>query len=58
MSEMVPIQIDFSDEELFRYMKLAHEMDITLNQLINRALSEMIEHFDLMEKDNHENLDR
>ena len=39
---MEAIQVDFSDEELFRYMKMAHEMDVSLNQFIHRALVEMI----------------
>jgi hypothetical protein len=34
--------VDFSDEDLFRYMKLAHERDITLNQLIEQALRKFI----------------
>lgn len=38
----VSMPVDFSDEDLFKYMKLAHEQDITLNQLIERALREAI----------------
>jgi hypothetical protein len=38
----VSMSVDFSDEDLFKYMKLAHEQDITLNQLIERALREAI----------------
>ena len=34
----VSIPVDFSDEELFTYMKMAHERDMTLNQLIEQAL--------------------
>jgi hypothetical protein len=39
----VQIEVDFSDDELLKYMKLAHERDITLNQLIEEALREAIE---------------
>lgn len=34
--------IEFSDEDLFSYMKLAHEQDITFNQLVENALQAMI----------------
>jgi hypothetical protein len=39
----VQMAVDFSDEDLFKYMKMAHERDITLNQLIENALREEIE---------------
>lgn len=39
----VEIPIDFTDEELLKYMKLAHERDITLNQFIEEALRQAIE---------------
>jgi hypothetical protein len=42
----VSIPIELSDEELLKYMKLAHEQDITFNQLIERALVEMINKHD------------
>ncbi len=38
----VKVPVNFSDEELFRYMKLAHEMDITFNELVEQALREEI----------------
>jgi hypothetical protein len=38
----VSVPVDFSDEELLKYMKLAHEQDITFNQLIETALREAI----------------
>ena len=38
----VSVPVDFSDEELLTYMKLAHEKDITFNQLIETALREAI----------------
>jgi hypothetical protein len=36
------IDLEFSDEELLQYMKMAHELDITFNQLVERALKEVI----------------
>ena len=42
----VSVPIELSDEELLKYMKLAHEQDITFNQLIERALVEMINKHD------------
>lgn len=39
----VSIPIDFTDEELLTYMKLAHERDITFNQLVEEALRHAIE---------------
>lgn len=41
----VSMSIDFTDEELLTYMKLAHERDITFNQLVEQALREAIEDF-------------
>jgi hypothetical protein len=37
------IEVDFSDEELLQYMKLAHERDITFNKFIELALRKAIE---------------
>jgi hypothetical protein len=34
----VQVPVDFSDEDLLQYMKLAHERDITFNQLVEEAL--------------------
>lgn len=36
--DRVQVQVDFTDEELLKYMKIAHERDITFNQLIEDAL--------------------
>jgi hypothetical protein len=41
----VQVSVDFSDEELLTYMKLAHERDITFNQLVETALREAIAEF-------------
>ena len=38
----VSVPVDFTDEELLIYMKIAHERDITFNQLIEEALREAI----------------
>ena len=41
--EMESIEVDFSDEELLKYMKLAHDMDITFNKFVEDALRAAIE---------------
>ena len=38
----VSVPVDFTDEELLTYMKIAHERDITFNQLVEQALREAI----------------
>lgn len=49
----VQIEVDFSEEEMLQYMKLAHKMDITFNQLVERAMQSAIDDF----KDRKENAD-
>jgi shikimate 5-dehydrogenase len=39
----VQVPVDFTDEELLKYMKLAHERDMTFNALIEEALRAAIE---------------
>ena len=39
----VSVPINFTDEELLKYMTLAHERDITFNQLVEEALVAAIE---------------
>lgn len=39
----VQIEVDFDDAELLAYMKIAHERDITFNQLVEIALREAID---------------
>ena len=34
----VSVPVDFSDEELLQYMKLAHERDVTFNEFVEEAL--------------------
>ena len=41
--ERVKVPVDFSDEDLLKYMKMAHERDITFNQFIEEALRAAIE---------------
>lgn len=43
---MESIDVDFSDEELLQYMKLAHEQDITFNKFVENALRAAIEKFE------------
>jgi hypothetical protein len=38
----VLVPIDFSDEELLAYMKMAHERDMTFNAFVEQALREAI----------------
>lgn len=38
----VDITVEFTDEELLKYMKLAHQLDITFNQFIERALQNLL----------------
>ncbi len=38
----VSVPVDFSDEELLKYMKLAHERDMTFNEFVEEALREAI----------------
>jgi hypothetical protein len=38
----VQVEVDFSDEDLLQYMKLAHERDMTFNELVEEALRHAI----------------
>ena len=40
---METIELDLSEDEMFRLMQLAHEQDITLNQLISNILQQVID---------------
>ena len=42
----VSVSVDFSDEDLLQYMKLAHERDITFNEFVTQALTEAIQAHD------------
>lgn len=37
------IELDLTDEEVFKLMRLAHEADLTFNQFVERVLTEFIE---------------
>jgi hypothetical protein len=39
----VQVPVDFSDEDLLQYMKMAHERDITFNELVEEALRTALE---------------
>lgn len=41
----VSVPVDFTDEELLTYMKLAHEKDMTFNQFIEDALRQYLDEF-------------
>ena len=43
----VSVPIDISDEDLLQYMKLAHERDVTFNQLVEEALRHAIAEVEL-----------
>ena len=38
----VDVEIELADEEWYTLMKIAHEQDITLNQLVEQVLTEEI----------------
>jgi hypothetical protein len=38
----VQIEVDFSDEELLKYMQMAHEQDMTFNEFVEQALRHAI----------------
>ena len=42
----VQVEVDFSDEDLLQYMKIAHERDITFNELVEEALRNAISEYD------------
>ena len=37
------VELEFDDEELFKYMQLAHERNQSFNQFVEEALTEVIE---------------
>ena len=42
----IKVPVDFSDEELLQYMKLAHERDMTFNELVEEALRHAISEYE------------
>lgn len=43
----VSVPVDFTDAELLTYMKIAHDRDVTFNQLVEEALREAIDNHKL-----------
>ncbi len=41
----VQVPVDFSDEDLLKYMKMAHDRDMTFNEFVEEALRYAIEEF-------------
>lgn len=41
----VSVPLDFTDEELLKYMTMAHERDMTFNQFVEEALRQALEEF-------------
>lgn len=50
--ERVKVEVDFSDAELLQYMKLAHSMDLTFNELVEQALQSAIDDIKAKAKEN------
>ena len=50
----VQMQVDFTDEDLLQYMKLAHSMDITFNQLVEQALQTAIDNLKIEKEESYE----
>ncbi len=46
----VQVPVDFSDEELLVYMKMAHERDMTFNQFVEMALRAAIDEIKIREQ--------
>lgn len=43
---METIELDLSEAEMFQLMQMAHEQDITLNQLINNILQQVVDNYE------------
>ena len=44
----VQVQVEFTDEDLLTYMKIAHERDITFNQLVEIAIQDTIDAYEAL----------
>lgn len=51
MDNRQEVEIDLPDDELFALMKMAHERDITLNQLVGQILEEQIDRLKQLDKE-------
>ena len=49
------VELELTDEEALRYMKMAHELDITFNQFVERALTAAIEEHERTKNDDQSN---
>ena len=49
--DRVTVSLDFRHDQLFSLMKLAHEQDITLNELINNTLKNFVENHESLTED-------
>lgn len=52
--DRVQIEVDFTDEDMLQYMKLAHKLDITFNELVERALREAIDEHKLLKAEDED----
>jgi hypothetical protein len=48
------IEIDLSDDEFLRLAKMAHERDITFNQMVEYILSEEIKRLNALKEETNE----
>jgi hypothetical protein len=48
----VQVPVDFSDEELLTYMKMAHDRDMTFNEFVEEALRNLINEHNRKELEN------
>ena len=46
--DRVQMSVDFSDEDLLKYMKAAHQQDVTFNQFVEQAIRTAIQHHQLL----------
>lgn len=52
--DRVQVEVDFTDEDMLQYMKLAHQMDITFNELVEQALRHAIDEHKLLKEENED----
>jgi hypothetical protein len=53
----VSVPLELGDDEMFQLMKMAHEQDITLNQLVEQLLRRVIEEEDIRRELDELNID-
>jgi hypothetical protein len=44
--DRISVPVEFTDEELLTYMKIAHDRDITFNQFVEEALREILKEYE------------